>query len=304
MTFVVWAGTVFGPCLWQLSARRRSLAVLYHKLFLRYLGYITLAQPRLQTAAGSGLSRPKMAAAWRRGGGAARGAAAPTSLCECPTWKKMRLRKSNALLFCRPCISLRDLHNHDKDPPKEVKYTISVAVTVFFSFAFETFSISKFLRLVAGYLGVEFQLGKFDRQTKRCPYFLGCTTWCSLYIQKAFVVLLYLKTVLHLIRPVSQSSKYLSEIHQAQAVIRWSLSSYKTVIRLSSDSHQVVIGKSSGSHWSKIKCNFLLLQNAHVQPWRLKGFLLLFFFWKVIDWSSSPDFTFNDYFSAIYPGFF
>ena len=27
MTFVVWAGTVFGPRLWQLSARRRSLAV-------------------------------------------------------------------------------------------------------------------------------------------------------------------------------------------------------------------------------------------------------------------------------------
>ena len=24
MTFVVWAGTVFGPRLWQLSARRRS----------------------------------------------------------------------------------------------------------------------------------------------------------------------------------------------------------------------------------------------------------------------------------------
>ena len=26
MTFVVWAGTVFGPHLWQLSARSRSLA--------------------------------------------------------------------------------------------------------------------------------------------------------------------------------------------------------------------------------------------------------------------------------------
>ena len=35
--------------------------------------------------------------------------------------------------------------------------------------------------LVAGYLGVDFKLGKFDSQTKRCPYFLGCTTWCSLH---------------------------------------------------------------------------------------------------------------------------
>ena len=29
MTSVVWAGTVFGPCLWPLSARRHSFTVQY-----------------------------------------------------------------------------------------------------------------------------------------------------------------------------------------------------------------------------------------------------------------------------------
>ena len=34
MTFVVWAGTVFGTRLWQLSARRRSLAGMIVNSFL------------------------------------------------------------------------------------------------------------------------------------------------------------------------------------------------------------------------------------------------------------------------------
>ena len=140
----------------------------------------------------------------------------------------MRLRKSNALLFCRPCISLRDLHNHDKDPPKEVKYTISVAVTVFFFFLPSRHLVcrSKILRLVAGYLGVDFKLGKFGSQTKRCPFFLGCTTCCSLYIHYMLICCLVMSYL-----SFAFAAKYLSQ------------SIKQIFIRHSSDSgsHPVVI---------------------------------------------------------------